>query len=357
MSTDAATLQPITPPLLPGNAPARVGRATRSWGDSLLKWSATGAAVLLPVMLVVLVLVMVEAAWPAFRQQGLSLIWGRDWKPGGVALLDAQGMPRMDEDGNVMVSGPVFGALPMIWGTVASSVIALVIAVPVSLGGAIFLVRIAPGRLAMVVAFLIEFLAAIPSLAYGLWGFSVLGPSVKWVEQKLYNTGGFGALFRAEGREIGPTGVDLLTAGVLLAIMIVPIITALSRDILRSVPRAQVEGTTALGATWWQSSSEMLKFSRAALFGAVILGLARAAGETIAVTLVIGNVKEIAATPFAPAQTMASLLANEFSEAGNAQHRGALWGVALLLLVMSLGFNVVARYWFVGKDSRGAGAH
>jgi phosphate transport system permease protein len=140
--------------------------------------------------------------------------------------------------------------------------------------------------------------------------------------------------------------------------MIVPIITALSRDILTAVPRAQVEGTTALGATWWQTSVEMLRYSRSGLFGAIMLGLARAAGETIAVTLVIGNVKQILPTPFAPAQTMASLLANEFGEAASsAEHRGALWGVAMLLLVMSLAFNVVARYLFVGKDSRTAGGH
>jgi phosphate transport system permease protein len=139
--------------------------------------------------------------------------------------------------------------------------------------------------------------------------------------------------------------------------MVIPIITAISRDVLKAVPRAQVEGTVALGATWWESSKEMLKFSRSGLFGAVMLGLARAAGETMAVTMVIGNNNQIRASLFAPAQTMSSLLANEFAEATPGIHRAALSEVALVLLIMSLIFNVVARYLVVGKQSRTAAAH
>jgi phosphate transport system permease protein len=139
--------------------------------------------------------------------------------------------------------------------------------------------------------------------------------------------------------------------------MILPIITAISRDVLKSVPRAQIEGTLALGATWWQSSKEMLLFSRSALFGAVMLGLARAAGETMAITMVIGNNNRINASIFAPAQTMSSLLANEFAEASTALHRSALAEVALILLLMSLLFNVTARWLVVGGSSRTAAAH
>lgn len=330
--------------------------------DRILKYLASSAALAMVLMLLALIFVLAVASWPAFKTQGLSFIWGTEWLPGGSAMLDANGDLMYDENGALMTSAPKFGALPMIWGTVASSAIALALAVPMSFGAALFLVRVAPLKLATPVAFLIEFLAAIPSLAYGLWGFAVLGPVLqKTLETwafKLSGAPGLGWLFKADGRQLAPTGVDLLTSGVLLAIMIIPIVTALARDILNQVPRAQVEGTTALGATWWQTSSEMLKYSRAALFGAVMLGLARAAGETIAVTLVIGNVKQILPTPFAPAQTMASLLANEFGEAAsNELHRGALWGVAALLLLMSLIFNVVARYLFVGKDARTAGAH
>lgn len=333
-----------------------------AWSDRILKWLAGGAALAMVLMLLALIIVLAHAAWPAFQSQGLSFIWGTDWLPGGEAMIDANGDLVYDENGSLLTTPPKFGALPMLWGTVASSAIALVIAVPMSFGAALFLVRVAPYKVATPVAFLIEFLAAIPSLAYGLWGFAVLGPVLQATLQtwafKLSGIPGLGWLFQANGRQLAPTGVDLMTAGVLLAIMIIPIVTALARDILNQVPRAQVEGTTALGATWWQTSSEMLKYSRAALFGAVMLGLARAAGETIAVTLVIGNVKQILFTPFAPAQTMASLLANEFGEAAsNDLHRGALWGVAALLLLMSLIFNIIARYLFVGKDARTAGAH
>jgi phosphate transport system permease protein len=149
----------------------------------------------------------------------------------------------------------------------------------------------------------------------------------------------------------------MFCGGLVLAIMILPIITAVSRDVLRSVPRAQIEGTLALGATWWQSSKEMLKYSRSALFGAVMLGLARAAGETMAITMVIGNNNRISPSIFAPAQTMSSLLANEFAEAGSAVHRSALAEVALILLLMSLLFNVTARWLVVGASARTAAAH
>lgn len=329
------------------------------WGDAALKWLTAGAALLLVCMLVGLLVVLVQASWPTVQSQGLRFVWSSDWYPNGKALLDAQGNPRMDDDGNVLMSPPIFGALPVIWGTFASAAIALVVAVPISLCAAIFLVRAAPRRLAVPVAFLIEFLAAIPSLAYGLWGFAILGPFLlRTIESWGQKVPGLGWLYVANGHAIAPTGQDLLTAGVLLAIMIVPIITALSRDILTSVPRAQVEGTTALGATWWETSVEMLRYSRSGLFGAIMLGLARAAGETIAVTLVIGNIKQVVPTPFAPAQTMASLLANEFNEAAaSPQHRGALWEIALILLLMSLAFNVVARYLVVGRDARSAGGH
>ena len=138
--------------------------------------------------------------------------------------------------------------------------------------------------------------------------------------------------------------------------MILPIITSISRDVLRSVPSAQVEATLALGATWWQSSWEMLRYARSALFGAVMLGLARAAGETMAITMVIGNNSQVHRSLFAPAQTMSSLLANEFAEASSELHRAALTEVALILLIMSLLFNVIARWLVVGSDSHSPSA-
>src|SRR5439155_16788673 len=152
-------------------------------------------------------------------------------------------------------------------------------------------------------------------------------------------------------------GRDMLSGGLILGIMILPIVTAVSRDVLRGVPRTQIEGTLALGATWWQSCAAMLRYSRSGLFGAIMLGLARAAGETMAVTMVIGNNNQISPSPFAPAQTMSSLLANEFAEASTDMHRSALLEVALVLLLMSLVFNVVARKLVVGGDARTAAAH
>jgi phosphate transport system permease protein len=153
------------------------------------------------------------------------------------------------------------------------------------------------------------------------------------------------------------TGRDMFCGALVLAIMVIPIITAVSRDVLRAVPRVQIEGTLALGATWWQSSREMLRYSRSGLFGAGILGMARASGETMAIAMVIGNINQIRPSLFAAAQTMSSLLANEFAEASTDLHRAALLEVALILLGMSLLFNVAARYLVVGRGSRTASAH
>jgi phosphate transport system permease protein len=217
----------------------------------------------------------------------------------------------------------------------------------------------------------VEFLAAIPSIAYGMWGLFVLAPFLQhWVEPSLKSgigwIPGLGTWLFTESAQRGDdiltrvlplTGRDMFCGGLVLAIMILPIITAISRDVLRSVPRAQIEGSLALGATWWQSSWEMLSYSRSALFGAVILGLARAAGETMAITMVIGNANRINGSPFAPAQTMSSLLANEFAEASNALHRAALTEVALILLLMSLFFNITARWLVVGDSVRPSAAN
>jgi phosphate transport system permease protein len=288
-------------------------------------------------------------------------------------------VPKIGNDGKVVTDSsgevvtqtipPTFGALPVIYGTAVSSVISLLLAVPLSLGAAIFLVRIAPRRLGTPVSFLIEFLAAIPSIAYGIWALFVLVPFLQRdFEPALISTFGKTAIFswtfhetvHLGGRTItfplAATGRDMLCGSLVLAIMIIPIIAAIARDVLRQVPGSQVEGTVALGATWWQSSREMLFFARGGVFGAVMLGLARAAGETMAITMVIGNSNQIVPSLLAPAQTMASLLATEFSEASLDIHRAALCEVALVLLVMSLTFNVVARRLVVGKNATRAGA-
>lgn len=330
-------------------------------------------AVSVLLMLAALLVVLSIAAWPSIEEYGLKFLVTTDWRPNelNVPMKGADGRVLI-EDGEVVMETipPSFGALPVIYGTAVSSLLALLIAVPLSFGAALFLVRLCPRRLVGSISFLVEFLAAIPSIAYGMWGLFVLGPAMRnYIEPGLraalsWIPGVNAWLFEHTARrgstvitsEVPLTGSDMFTGGVVLAIMILPIITAISRDVLRSVPRAQIEGTLALGATWWQSSWEMLRYSRSALFGAVMLGLARASGETMAITMVIGNNNQINPSLFAPAQTMSSLLANEFAEASTEIHRAALCEVALILLVMSLLFNVVARWLVVGKGSRTAAA-
>lgn len=333
-----------------------------------------GAAILIIAMLVALVGVLGLSAIQSVRTFGPKFLVTSDWRPNELER------PKRGPDGKVMMEDgevvmetipPRFGALPVIYGTLVSSIIALIVAVPLSLGAALFLVRIAPRlKIGGPVSFLIEFLAAIPSIAYGLWGLFILAPFLLHhvepnVQAALGKIPGMHWMFHERihlgktvlDRPISLTGRDMLCGGLVLGIMILPIITAVSRDVLKAVPRAQIEGTLALGATWWQSCREMLRYSRSGLFGAIMLGLARASGETMAVAMVIGNNNQISPSPFAPAQTMSSLLANEFAEASTQLHRSALLEVALLLLLMSLAFNVVARYLVVGRNSRSAAAH
>ncbi len=318
----------------------------RMTSDLLLAWAARGAAATVLLMLAALLVVLTLAAMPSVKEFGWKFFVQTEWRPN--ALED---VPKHGPDGKVLIEDgevvretlpAVFGAVPVIYGTAVSSTLALIFAVPLSVGSALFLVRVAPRQIAGAISFLIEFLAAIPSIAYGMWALFVLAPFL----QKHFEP----PIARMVGATPG-AGRDMLCGGLILGIMILPIITAISRDVLRAVPRAQVEGTVALGATWWQSSREMLRYSRAALFGAIMLGLGRAAGETMAVAMVIGNNNQIVPSIFAPAQTMSSLLANEFAEASGEMHRAALAEVALVLLLMSLIFNVVARWLVVGKKT------
>jgi phosphate transport system permease protein len=348
-------------------------RRTAFGPDFFLQLFARGSALTIVLMLASLIVVLGQASVPAIRTFGARFLVTTQWRANEIEQpkRDAAGK-IVFEDGEAVTETlpPVFGALPVIYGTAVSSAIALVFAVPLSLGTALFLIRIAPRKIAGPVSFLVEFLAAIPSIAYGIWGLFVLAPFLRTVvEPAIVRVLGpvpfFSWMFHEKistgtgtaTRELALTGRDMLCGGLILAIMTIPIITAISRDVLRAVPRAQIEGALALGATWWQSCREMLRYSRSGLFGAVMLGLARAAGETMAVTMVIGNSMRINPSPLAPAQTMSSLLANEFAEASNEVHRSALIEVALILLVMSLTFNMVARYLVVGSGSRSAKAH
>jgi len=233
-----------------------------------------------------------------------------------------------------------FGAAAFVYGTLMTSALALIIAVPLGVGVAIFLAELAPPRLSAVAGMLLELLAAIPSVIYGLIGIAVLVPAMRqWVQPILKTaTGGF-PLFS------GPAyGIGLLTAGIVLAIMIVPFIVSVGREVLLFVPREQREAALALGSTRWESTWKVvLPYARPGLYGAIFLALGRALGETMAVTMVIGNRPEIAASLFAPAYSMAAVIANEFSEATEELYLHSLIEIGLVLFFLTMIINVVAR--------------
>ena len=232
-----------------------------------------------------------------------------------------------------------FGAATFVYGTIVTSIIALLIAVPLGVGIADFLVEMAPPRVSTVVSFLVELLAAIPSIVYGLWGLFVLAPLVRdYIAPLLNKTLGFLPLFAGESH-----GVGMLTAGLVLSVMVLPFIAAVSRDVIASIPQAQREGSLALGATKWETIWRVvLPFGRAGIASAAILALGRALGETMAVTMVIGNTPQIAASLFEPAYTMSSVIANEYSEASGPLYLSALTELGLLLFVVTFFVNGVA---------------
>jgi phosphate transport system permease protein len=247
-----------------------------------------------------------------------------------------------------------FGALPFIFGTLVSSLVALIIAVPLSIGVAVFTTEMCPKALRGPLSFFVELLAAIPSVIYGLWAIFVLVPLLSnYVEPFLGKTLGWTGLF------VGPAyGIGMLAAGIILAIMIVPIISSITREVLMVVPQNQREGVLALGATRWEMIRlGVLRNARAGIAGGIILGLGRALGETMAVTMVIGNRPEIAKSLFAPGYTMASVLANEFSEATGDTYLSALIEIGLALFLVTIIVNALAQVlvWTVtrGQPARG----
>jgi phosphate transport system permease protein len=232
-----------------------------------------------------------------------------------------------------------FGALTFIYGTVLSSLIALAISLPVSIGIAVFLSELAPRVIKTALSFLIEILAAIPSIVYGFWGIFVLAPFMRnTVQPFLGSTLGFIPFF--SGSQIG---FGLLTSGIILAIMITPIISAISRDVLKTIPQAQREAAYALGATRWEAIKMALLNAKSGILGATVLGLGRAVGETMAVTMVIGNRAQIKISWFEPAYSMASVIANEFAEASDKLHLSALIEVGLVLFAVTFVINSFAR--------------
>ena len=247
-----------------------------------------------------------------------------------------------------------FGALPFILGTLYTSFLALIIALPISIGTAIFLSELAPRWLRNPISFLVELLASVPSVIYGLWGIFVLAP---WMSAHIETPISKGPLAKFPLFNAPPNGNDYLTASVILAIMILPFITAVSRDILLAVPRPMREGSYALGSTQWETiKGIVLPYGRSGIIGAVVLGLGRALGETMAVTMVIGNSASFHLPLFSPGYTMASVIANEFSEASFSLYRSALIEIALCLFLISVLVNSLARLliYYSTRGSQGA---
>jgi phosphate transport system permease protein len=246
------------------------------------------------------------------------------------------------------VSGE-FGAFPFIWGTLYSSVLALLIATPIALGVAIFTSELAPAWLQRPLVFLTELLAAIPSIVYGLWGIFVLVPVVRQMEAAVPESLKAFPLFEGP-----PLGVGMLSAALVLAIMVIPFSSSVAREVLRSVPRAQREAAYALGATRWEAIRAALFYGRTGIIGAVILGFGRALGETMAVTMVIGNNPQVSWSLFAPQYTMAAVIANEFTEATEELYLHALVEIGLVLFAITLAINLLSRalIWAVGREGK-----
>ena len=279
------------------------------------------------------VLIVVGLAYELSRQSMLSIakfglrFWtGTTWDP---------------------VSGN-FGALPFIWGTLYSSVLALLLATPIALGIAIFISELSPRMLRQPLAYLTELLAAIPSIVYGLWGIFVLVPMVRKVEVALP------AVLRKLPMFKGPPlGVGMGTAALILAIMVVPFTSSVAREILKNVPIAQREAAYALGATRWEAIKAAISYGKSGIIGAVMLGFGRALGETMAVTMVIGNSPQVSASLVAPQYTMAAVIANEFTEAADELYLHALIEIGLLLFVITIIINMLSRLliWSMQKRS------
>ena len=295
-------------------APARVNFPDRAWVASL---TVLGGAVLVVAAVIVCELWRLSAG--ALKHTGFfSFIAGMRWD----VVRDA------------------YGALPYIYGTLVTSFVALLIALPVSVGLALFLTEMSSPRVRSIVSFPIGLLAGIPSVVYGLWGLFVLVPLLRSkVEPALTSALGFLPFFRG-----APIGLGYLAAGIILAIMILPTITSIAIEVLRTVPLSLREAALALGATRWEAiRTAVLPYARAGILGATILGLGRALGETMAVTMVIGNSPTISASLFAPGYSLPAVIANEFAEASGELHTGALAALGLLLFAVTLVLNIAAR--------------
>jgi phosphate transport system permease protein len=291
-------------------------RSRRGAGDLVFRTTTGSFALLLVLGVVGIGVILTQESMLSIRQFGLNFWRTSTWDP---------------------VAGE-FGALPFIWGTLYSSILALIISTPIALGIAIFLSETSPTWLRTPLTFLTELLAAIPSIVYGLWGVFFLVPMVRSLQSGLPDWLRAWPIFSGP-----PVGVSLLAAALILAVMVIPYTSSVAREVLKAVPAAQREGAYALGATRWEATKVALHYARTGIFGAVMLGFGRALGETMAVTMVIGNTPKVSWSLFAPQYTMASVIANEFTEAVEALHLHALVEIGLVLFIITLIVNVASR--------------
>jgi phosphate transport system permease protein len=304
----------------------KVEKTSYIHADSVFKTVIAMFAFAVVVLLIWLGIQLYMSSLPAFRALGFwDFIKGTTWDP---------------------VSG-VFGALPFIYGTLLTSFLALLIAAPLGIGTALFLAELSPGWLKKLLQPLVELLAGIPSVIYGLWGIFVLSPLMaQTVDPFLSSKLGFLPFFKGY-----PLGIGFLTAAVILAIMIMPYIISVSTEVLSTVPVPLKEGMYALGATRWETIKKIaLPFARSGIFGSIILALARALGETMAVTMVIGNTPQISKSLLDPGYTMAAVIANEFTEATSDSYLSALVAIAFILLLITVLVNAVAR-WLIWRTT------
>lgn len=307
----------------------RVFSPTGNLGDAVFRTALFVSVLTILTIVVAMLAEMTFSSMLSIRAFGFSFLTARSWNP-----------VRNE-----------FGALPYIYGTIVSSVLALLLSVPLSLGIAIFLVEQAPHKIARPIAFFIDLLAAIPSVVYGLWGIFVLAPFLRvHVYPSLEKWLGWSPFFRGS-----ITGSGLLTGGCILAIMITPIISAVVRDVLTAVPASQREAALALGATRWEMTKVVLANAAPGIAGAIILGLGRAIGETMAVTMVIGNRAQISLSLFEPSYSIASVIANEFTEATGDLYLSALVELGLILFLVTFLVNGIARLlvWSVARGAAG----
>jgi phosphate transport system permease protein len=298
-----------------------MGSAPRSAGDRGFRLG-TGAVAGLVVLLVFAILgVLVKDSTLSIRKFGFGFWTGENWDP---------------------VAGD-FGALPVIWGTLYSSFLAILISTPIALGIAVFISELSPRMLRAPLRFLTELLAAVPSIVYGLWGIFVLVPLVRKLEIALPDS------LRATPFFSGPpVGVGMLAAALVLAIMVVPYSSSVAREVLKAVPSNQREAAYALGATRWEAIRVAMLYGRTGILGAILLGLGRALGETMAVTMLIGNMPQVTVSLLAPQQTMAAVIANEFAEAADELYLHALVEIGLVLFLITVVINGLSR-WMISR--------